>query len=128
MYEMTLREPETFFLGKESNFNDLDVAHPGIQKVTRLYPINFSSGSQVTKNIRELRVEKHFHFFSEFFVYRDTKLLRRKGGRVEVGGRRSKVRGWRLEVGGQRSEEKSYGKFGPNSYGRPKKTNSVGND
>jgi hypothetical protein len=40
------------------------------------------------------------------------------------------VKGYRLklEVGGQRSEEKSYGKFGPNSYGRPKKTNSVGND
>ena len=62
MYEMILREPESFFFGKGSNFNKLALPHLGIQKVTGLYPVNFPSGFQLIKNIEELRVEKHFHF------------------------------------------------------------------
>ena len=80
-------------LEKESSFNKLSLPHPGIQKVTRLYPINFSSGSQVTKNIKELRVEKHFHFFSEFFSVSRYEILEAKEGRLKVGGWRLKVEG-----------------------------------
>ena len=73
-------------LGKESSFNKLFLAHPGIQKVTRLYSINFSFGSQAAKSIRELRVEKHFHFFSEFFCVSRYEILEAKEGRLEVRG------------------------------------------
>jgi len=45
---------ESFFYGKGSNFNELYLAHSGFQKVTRLYPMNFSSGIQLFKNIKEL--------------------------------------------------------------------------
>jgi len=63
MYKMILLEPVSFFYGKRSNFNELYLAHSGFQKVTRLYPMNFSSGIQPFENINELRVEKHFHSF-----------------------------------------------------------------
>jgi len=75
-------------LEKESSFNKLSLPHPGIQKVTGLYPINFSSGSQAAKNIRELRVEKHFHSFSEFFCVSRYEILEAKEGTPEVKGYR----------------------------------------
>jgi hypothetical protein len=81
---------ESFFFGKGRNFNELRLPYSGFQKVTRLYPIDLSSGSQLIKNIKQLRVENHFHFFSEHFCISEYEILKRKeGGRGGVGGERS---------------------------------------